>query len=399
MVTDMEYRELLCERILLMVKISPVGFIGDNEILSLILGEQVEEVSSVLLEMVETGLVFRWFDKDSSTRVLSLYSPEEEEKFTSKEKKERSKERKEIYTYLSSYYLRNKSLLRKLLFLHNTQKTGIKGFCKSSELAQEEEFAEEETVLTPAPKKEKMIVPGTITSIVNFWNNLGLKTCYIKDTEVFRKTWKKINDAKRGTLFSNDTRLQNRRFSSEEITESIKNFSLATLDSHYFPVPNSPLKNIYLKTTLESFLYNPFAKSVEGLSYLLKFQEKPRLLETSIPLLEDKYPKITKIYQSFYSNKALGGTLKEDKISPKEKNKFIDGANKTVDFFKENRNRFLNYSVMGGVNTEKMARWVCESIENDIEDGRVSLSPGFFCSDYTFSRRLPAYLVKQGIWE
>ena len=406
----MNPKELLCERILIFLHAFPIdGFLGSNAYLAAVLGEKESLISETLKEMIETGLIYRWLDRDLKVRVLSIYREGFFEKQLSKEKKESSKERKEIYIHklliiTQSVLSVNDILLRNMSF-PEIQLSQLSWRPRPPVNCREEKkertvFEEEETVHTPAPKKEKIIVPGNIMEIINFWNNSGLKKCSV-GTKTFGYAWDKINKAKSGKLFKNDPRMENRKYTSEEILLSIKNFALATLDPLYYPPPNTYVQKQYVSMPLSDFLYWPYSRKPETASLFYHYLEnKPELLLNEVSLVEDTFPRITKMYKDFFIKEALAGVPPKRGISNRDENKFREGAKRTVEFFRDNKTKFLEYSIMGGMSAEKLANWVCESIiENRTPDEKVPLSPGFFCSDYTFDRRLPAYLKKQGIWE
>lgn len=397
----MSPEEFLCERILLMLSSYPQGFKETNEYISLLLWAEEELVDQVLKEMIETGLVYRWINKEENCRILSLLPKKSSSSY-------QSIQRLVVLRTLiepvasSSFFIPSILLLRSSINNinnNNNNTSSIKNLntvnsrftaCGKKEENKISEVENKESIKSKTPP-----IPAIIKEIVELWNEKGLSNIPIKRTKRFNRIWSALNKARNGSLFINDYRLQSRKFTALDIMNSIKNFSSAAYNSEC-EVP-SWLRKYYRTVDLDNFCYNPHASTEGGLSYLLHFQNPPKMRED---LKEDEYPQISSVFRNFYLKEALGSS--NIKILAKEENRLREGAKRTVEFFKENKSKFMMSGFLGELSAVKVATWVCEAILWDRErftENTIPLTAGFFCSDMTFSRRLPAYLKHQGIWE
>jgi hypothetical protein len=112
------------------------------------------------------------------------------------------------------------------------------------------------------------------------------------------------------------------------------------------------------------------------------------------PYPHDSSPQLTERLIALYRDNVLGGIDYEP--APNDRRKFIVASNKMVIFLAENRQKIMNGRQ--AAHPADRARWLWDAIVHDVgRDHVYNITPGYFGSDLTFSRRLPAYLSKEAI--
>lgn len=226
-------------------------------------------------------------------------------------------------------------------------------------------------------KKYKVAV--YVFDIVQAWEERGFKVPAI-GTKGYIKTLKAVHLLLRGKLFNDCLQYESywrTKFLPEEIIKAFDKFVVMCFDRAFEPVNKEKLKNARY---LEDFLLSGYRK---------KFSRFLWLVENDLKLvLEDKHPEMTKLLMRRYQQEILG-TVGGDGISSEW---FIKGAQRAVDYFRKYRIRHLTSFPV----TEKsIANWLFESLLSSAQ--KESVTPNYFCSNYTFEVRLPSYLVQQGI--
>jgi hypothetical protein len=125
--------------------------------------------------------------------------------------------------------------------------------------------------------------------------------------------------------------------------------------------------------------------------FLNYLENEPSLLNTrfkKIEMPEDKNPNLTKFIIRLFRDHMLTSSYKPD---DKSMAKYIEGSNRATEWFKENRKHIPHFEISNAFMGE--ALW--NSIVSDCKSDQM-ISPGWFCSDYTFNVRLPQYLMRVG---
>lgn len=234
-----------------------------------------------------------------------------------------------------------------------------------------------------AYERKKIEVKSTIDvdMIVEHWESKGLKKVG-SSTLAAKTTVDSIKKLKKGTLFNSYSKFSdyhNRKFSMQEIMDTIDAFAFAAFDANYEPTDKIKLQ----KLPLHQFIFNPYVPKLK--SPFLKYYENP-----PEPTIKDENERLTKCIYQLYRKVVLGGS---ETINPtKEQTKFILASKRLKEFFDRNRNKIhAGYAV----NNLTMAQWLLESITRETKLAQICA--GFFCSNETFSRRLPQYLHSEGI--
>ena len=221
-------------------------------------------------------------------------------------------------------------------------------------------------------------------AIVDKWNNLELKPFYTRKTRTFNVTMENITKLRSGKLFKNEPNLTrfNRKYEITEILQSIENFADALKQPKNYGLKGTDISRLE-KVSLENFIFNPFSPFKS---------EFVRFLETT---LSDKHKHLTNILKKFYIDKVLGGIKPKKGFSFYENEKFKLAGERIAEFYDENKKK-MRLNLIGGEGVKDFARLVCEAIEKDTNDITV-ISPGWFSSDTTFHRRIPAFLNREGV--
>lgn len=243
------------------------------------------------------------------------------------------------------------------------------------------------------PMKPKAVpqqrVPEEIVDIMDLWHQLGFKKINPeKAPKTFNKTVSALKKIQKGTLIPGEKR----KFSIEEIKDSIAKYSLIALDPEYGP-DNPEIKKAMGNKSLEAFLYcSGFgSKGNKVLSWCVKCIDDPPLSKkTTIENVEEKYPRITKIFKRFYCDHVLCGMNK--KFSANDESKFKKAANRIGDaYFKLDR-------VLHGVrDPEHLASLFCQSVAKSFGTNISKIYPGSMGSDFAIERLLAFLQEKEMI--
>ena len=238
------------------------------------------------------------------------------------------------------------------------------------------------------------VVPKSVQETIDFWNNSGLHKHLNKKTKTFENIVVSLKRLQRGVFFTNalvENKYKSKKFTKEEITETIKRFSLAAINLDYEPIGSS-YKEKLGNTSLLHFLYSPFAKTEKSL-FLKYFDEPPKLLSDNVKLAKNERPRETNAIRNIFIRKVLGGikpSSGRNTFSPAVENKFRLAGKLLFDFFDINKKILRNTST-NTVNDK------VDFLFTALTERYNTLEPGHFCSKYTFENILPAYLKKQGI--
>lgn len=241
-------------------------------------------------------------------------------------------------------------------------------------------------------EKSRIILPHPIESIVDFWNSLQLKTCWKKNTNIFQETVTKLKRLQRGTLLA--PLGMYKKFTEQEIKDTIKKFSESCNNPDCDPVSGTARHIFLTSLTFSDFLYNKFL-SQGNLSMFLYYYNNPLKV---IDYIDDKYPDLSSVYREFYVKNVLGNIRPGDGFRRTDELRFRRGAIRTIEFFRDNKSR-LNLYAVHITDTSDFARIVCDAIQFDVDDKFHKINPGWFASDYTFQKRLPVYLNREGMLE
>jgi hypothetical protein len=220
--------------------------------------------------------------------------------------------------------------------------------------------------------------------VFDFWleQNLLLPK---EETKSYNDCIKNVKGLLSGRLFGE-------KYSIEQIKESILNFSFAAIDNDFEP-SNIVYKKILSKKKIGEFIYNSFSKNEEKSLFQYYLKNKPKPIKSK-EVIEDKYPIMTKQLKKLYENEVLGKT--KVNYTQKDENCFIASAIKLKEFYNNNSSKFNQYMIAHDIN---LSNWLFEAIKADCYGDVSKISPGWFSSNTTFNRRLPAYLFRQNIIE
>lgn len=226
--------------------------------------------------------------------------------------------------------------------------------------------------------KEFNTSPRTF-DIMEAWQERGLAISR-PGTKAYRETVRLVKSLLGGSIFNDCPRYvsyHRTRWTTENIIKVFDKFKAMCFDVAYEPFNKENLKNA---KNLSNFLLTGFRE---------KFSWFIRVYESELKLVvPDKHPEMTKILMRRYKQEILGGMGGED-ISPAQ---FVKAAQRAVDYFR----KYKIHQVANLPITERsMANWLFESVLSTAQ--KMSVTPSYFCSNYTFEVRLPAYLVQQGI--
>lgn len=246
--------------------------------------------------------------------------------------------------------------------------------------------------------EEKYTITENAKKIIDYWNSLGLKKITDKAIKSKKQISKTIAKLTRGTLFNNDRELQenNKSFKIDEIKQAIWNFNLAISDENYLPYKK---QKMYLsKIGLSDFLYNPFATKHKSL--FLIYLKKPELInqenKPKDEIQEIKDMQVYSILSKFYKENVLGSNKLE--LNNKDTMHLTLATNKIIDFFEKKRDMINPLLIRSRKDIVEM---FCETmkmtVENEHDGDWTKLTPGYFSSEITFTRRFPSYLNSQAI--
>jgi DNA-binding MarR family transcriptional regulator len=233
-------------------------------------------------------------------------------------------------------------------------------------------------------EKKSLQITSIIKEVFDFWleQNLLLPK---EETKSYNDCIKNVKGLLSGRLFGE-------KYSIEQIKESILNFSFAAIDNDFEP-SNIVYKKILSKKKIGEFIYNSFSKNEEKSLFQYYLKNKPKPIKSK-EVIEDKYPIMTKQLKKLYENEVLGKT--KVNYTQKDENCFIASAIKLKEFYNNNSSKFNQYMIAHDIN---LSNWLFEAIKADCYGDVSKISPGWFSSNTTFNRRLPAYLFRQNIIE
>jgi len=246
--------------------------------------------------------------------------------------------------------------------------------------------------LAPKPKQAPLLnVPASVQQVISAWETRGFIR-HNPSTKTFREAVARIKKLLRGTFFDSYAQYRvwhGRKFSIEEIIRSVDNLHLAAHNADYEPGGN--YKQHLAKMSLSGFFFNDFSTNGEK-SLFIKYLERPALLASTQKTIEDPNPSVTTYLKNWYSREVRGGFTAA--FSAGDETAFRHATGRLIKFLSENR-AHLNL-MWQGTPLIQLAELLCEALKKSV-DGRVErLTPGWFCSDTTFSSRLPSYLNSQG---
>ena len=226
-----------------------------------------------------------------------------------------------------------------------------------------------------------------IELIVNEWED-GLKI-HNHTTKTFKQAISYITKLLKGTMFKTLPQFkdyENKKFTPEEIIQSIANFKLAALSPDYHPIGN--LKTSFQKTSFPNFFYNSFSLKYQSL-FIEFLNNPPKSVIENGRLIADVYPQLSQKLRKLYVENVLGNP--DAKLPPQSENAFRRAAMKLNTFKDQNKKRILITEVNGN-----LANYLWEALENKVRN-TSDITPNWFCSDKTFQETFPAYLYSQGV--
>lgn len=238
----------------------------------------------------------------------------------------------------------------------------------------------------PVIKTELRLSPQ-VELIVNEWED-GLKI-HNHTTKTFKQAIFSIQKLLNGKMFKTLPQFkdyENKKFTVEEIIQSITNFKLAALSPDYHPMGN--LKTSFQKTTFPNFFYNAFSLKYQSL-FIEFLNNPPKSVIENGKLIPDVYPQLSKKLRKLYVENVLGNP--DALLPPQSENAFRRSAMKLTYFKDQNKRRILITEVNGN-----LANYLWEALENKVRN-TSDITPHWFCSDKTFQETFPAYLYSQGV--
>jgi hypothetical protein len=221
-----------------------------------------------------------------------------------------------------------------------------------------------------------------IIMLMEYWDGLGFK---LPDPDravkTYNKTVQALKQIQNGSLIPGEKR----KFSIDDIKESMTKFSLYVFDSGYGPQKQAAKDSLAKNVGLKEFLYNPFGNVK---SYFIKFvvEEVPVRIDVNMaPLL---HPEVTEKLKGFYCAYALSGIKK--RFNEREENKFREAANELNILLQKKGYRFP--SVAG---LSEMADLLCDSIRDNYKEKYTKVYPGSFASPFA-RHHLVQYLGEKG---
>ena len=240
----------------------------------------------------------------------------------------------------------------------------------------------------PSTEKKVPRITKPIALIIEYWKELGLK--FPKDTK--SKTYISSIKNLRGLLSG---KLLDEKFDEGQIKEAIFNFSLAAIDNEYEPSDKSYKKKL-ANTYLPDFIHNKFIPNMDKYKnslFLYYLSNKPFISKNGYKPEKDPFPEITGKLKKFYSNKILGGAV-NIKFSDIDNDRFIKTTKRLIQFLADNKSNMNIYNVPS---LKEITEYLCEAFWNRVKDKPTMVTPGWLCSDNTFSKVLPAYLTEQDV--
>jgi hypothetical protein len=238
-------------------------------------------------------------------------------------------------------------------------------------------------------------LPPRIQAVFMHWRKKGLHLPSI-DTKAWTYNVNMVNELLTGAAFSRIPELKEykRQYTIQEIKRSIDRFERALTDPALMPVDKSVMK----RQQLYKFILNRYVRTVKEAhliarsSFLYYLNNEPTPTIRSMIVDQDEHPELTKQLIWEYNATVLGGI--HPKMTVPNHNKFILAAKKLHAFVNEFRNKFSDQYPL---TLKNMASCLVESIVTDMRGVTEKISPGYLCSEETFTRRFPAYLYQMAI--
>jgi len=246
--------------------------------------------------------------------------------------------------------------------------------------------------LKPNPKP--VSIPSTVQGLLSYWESLGLKLP-AKTTRSFAKTVQALKWLRTGRLFTDRAGFEafwDRSFSTEEIKQAMKNFSLAATDPNYEPQEGT-YKQYLRKIRLSEFLFNPFSRNGSK-SFFISYLEPPKTVKEALKRIPDEHPQVTTQIRNWWKENICGSL--SVKPTPKQENDFRKASVRLMEFFEENKGNLWLTELVQSPELE-MVRMLGECILESVNGDTKKITTGFFCSDLTFGERFPSYLFSQGV--
>lgn len=254
----------------------------------------------------------------------------------------------------------------------------------------------EELSLGDLEEKEKKFIPWAVQPFLDVWFEHNM---YIlgDSTKGFADDIEALKKIITGRYFSDKNvpfQYLDRRFSLEEWTLAVERVALMTFDPDYYPKEKKYLR----KMKITKFLCNPYSTfGDDNLNsiFLRCLEEEPKSLKKKQNFNEDLYPVIRErlvFLYAEYRKEALG--KHGYKPSEEELERFKLASKRIVDFFDQWKGKILDYhNTFSGKNAKVDFAWA--AVLNDIGASELDLTPGFFCSNWTFEKRLPKFLKQK----
>jgi hypothetical protein len=235
------------------------------------------------------------------------------------------------------------------------------------------------TELLPTPPAPT-VPTDLITQFVEVWNKYGTRE-HRRNTAIMMRARKYIKELIEGTFFDfkEFKNWENTKITLELWEYALKNF-YKSRDAGYQPKNKKFLEKI----NLDTFIYCQYTNERMMRSPLIHFIEH---IPTAIGIIQDdpNVP-ITNYLQKRYCKEVLGDIDIQLPIS--ELNKFVEGSRRFTEYLIQNTKR-LDKNLLHNDQVKGELFW--KSVTKDLND-LSKLTPGWFCSDLTFTRRIPAYL-------
>jgi hypothetical protein len=247
-------------------------------------------------------------------------------------------------------------------------------------------------------EKRKVIpfqnIPTPIQEIIDHWKNLGFN---FPNPETAAKGF---NDAIRslkavqvGKLIPRETR----KFSPEQIKDTITRFSMLAFDDYGFYTPE--MRKKFATKSLKDFLYtleynngSPKPYTITPSWFIKCFDMEPpeKVEPVKLESVENKHPETTNRLVSFYYKYAFAGLKK--KLTVPEENKFREAANAVCDLHDKLKSRNMRVHLNG---YGEIADILCRTIKDYYGEKVTKVFPGSFSTPFIRSRML-AFMNEKG---
>ena len=222
---------------------------------------------------------------------------------------------------------------------------------------------------------------AVVRSILDYWVECGFKLPG-ETTKGIKDSAKKIKGLLNGTLFPQFKQ----PFTIEQIKLSIIRHQIMAFDNDYEPAELAQKKRLQ-KLPLSDFIENTWIKNGDKSPFLTCHKYEPKLVKQLLP---DPTPTLTKTLKDIFAKEVCAGR-KPEKYSTHDENCFRSSVDKIIKFCTSNSRNLA-------IQTEReMMVYLCDCLRETCSGGTMIITPGFLCSEKTFTYRLPQYLEKQGI--